>query len=139
MPPTEHLPTLLIRPMPAYLKPEMVFHLATLSTEQVNRFIRECQVRYPHANRDERHFLDQDIEAANWVLSERRPPEHRLRNARTDLEIRQREVARLQKLLAEAQGSADIAQAAVDELSALLQVDVLADAEVEVISKEVAA
>jgi hypothetical protein len=136
---TEQLPTHLIRPMPAYLKPEMVFHLATLSTEQLNSFIRECQRRYAHANRDDRHFLDQDIEAASWVLSERRPPEKRLANARIDLEIRQREVERLQKQLAEAQAHADIAQAAVDELAGLLQADVLADAEVAVTGAEVAA
>lgn len=136
---SEPLPTRLIRPMPGYLKPEMVFHLATLPTAQVSSFIAECRRRYAHANRDDRHFLDQDIEAANWVLSERRPPEQRLRNARIDLEIRQREVERLQKQLAEAQANADIAQAAVDELAALLQAEVLADAEVAVLAREVVA
>lgn len=136
---SEQLPTHLIRPMPAYLRPEMVFHLATLPTAQVNSFIAECRRRYAYANRDDRHFLDQDIEAANWVLSERRPPEQRLRKARVDLEIRQREVTRLQKQLAEAQAHADIAQAAVDELAALLQAEVLADAEVAVTGAEVAA
>lgn len=105
----------------------------------MNSFIAECRRQYPHANRDDRHFLDQDIEAANWVLSERRPPETRLIHARVDLEIRQREVTRLQKQLAEAQAHADIAQAAVDELAGLLQADVLADAEAAVTGAEVAA
>ena len=136
---TEHLPTHLIRPIPAYLRADFVYHLATFPTAQLHSLIAECRRRYPHVSRDDRHELDKDIEAANWVLSERRSPEQRLRNARVDLEIRQREVERLQKQLAEAQAHADIAQAAVDELAGLLQADVLADAEVAVTGAEVAA
>ncbi len=139
----EHIPAL-IRPMPGYVRPELVLSLAKQPTESVERFRRETMNLRSHtSSRDRRDELARDTEAAAWVLSERRPAAARLRDARYALEIAAREVAQLTAKLEAAYQHRDIHQAVCDELQALADAeahaDVLAEAEAAAVAKEVAA
>lgn len=121
MPPTEHLPTCLIRPIPGYLDRLTVTRLAAIPTQRLKEHRARLHEERAHAGRgDRRDQIDSDIEACNWVLGERRPASDRLREARHEVEMVERELAQLRVKMADAEARLLVVATAAAKLETLL-------------------
>ncbi len=121
MPPTEHLPTCLIRPIPGYLDRLVVTRLAAIPTQRLKEHRARLHEERAHAGRgDRRDQIDSDIEACNWVLGERRPASDRLREARQAVAMVEREFAQLRLKVADAEAHLLVVATAAAKLETLL-------------------
>lgn len=112
----------LIRPIPKHLDAEHVQRLAAMSPELVRAHLDGYRIdRRDRTDRDDRHFLDKAIEAAQFVLSECEPFDVRIARERAEMDRTQFFLDQHRKIVAEHEAAMAEHRVALDELCLMAQ------------------